>query len=304
MPERSLDWFRQAEADLRHARNAQRAGDYNWSAFAAHQAAEKAIKAVFQRAHLDAWGHMLSVLLASLPEAIRPAPELVDRAKELDKHYIPTRYPNGFERVRPSMLSVTRRSSLSGVVVKSVDEVALRRAMDAYAGRLLAGHPEIEEIVVFGSFAEGTWAPGSDLDVFILLSHSPKPVRDRIPELLPGAFPVGVDLFPYTREEVAARTPSPLLEAVARSRWRYGVGLKDLGEQRLRDLARPERIYQLVAPDLPSDFPPLRTLEAVPHAEGRNHAPLPGPGRRPHPGSAVRCRRTSGGRCGPPRPAR
>jgi len=101
MAERSLDWCRQAEADLRHARNAQRAGDYNWSAFAAHQAAEKAINAVFQRAHLDAWGHMLSVLLASLPEAIRPAPELVDRAKELDKHYIPTRYPNGFERGAP-----------------------------------------------------------------------------------------------------------------------------------------------------------------------------------------------------------
>ncbi len=114
-----------------------------------------------------------------------------------------------------------RRSSLSGVVVKSVDEAAVRRAMDAYAARLLAAHPQIEEIVVFGSFAEGTWAPGSDLDVFVVLSHSDKPVRDRIPNLLPGAFPVGVDLFPYTREEVAARVPSPLLDAVARSRWRY-----------------------------------------------------------------------------------
>jgi len=64
----------------------------------------------------------------------------------------------------------------------------------------------------------------SDLDVFIVLSHSPKPVRDRIPELLPGAFPVGVDLFPYTRQEVAARGPSPFLDAVARSRWRYARG--------------------------------------------------------------------------------
>ena len=64
----------------------------------------------------------------------------------------------------------------------------------------------------------------SDLDVFIVLSHSPKPVRDRIPELLPGAFPVGVDLFPYTREEVTARVPSLLLGAVTRSRWRYTRG--------------------------------------------------------------------------------
>ncbi len=113
---------------------------------------------------------------------------------------------------------------MSGVVVKSVDEAAVRRAMDAYAARLLAEHPEVEEIVVFGSFAEGNWAPGSDLDVFIVLSGSLKSVRDRIPDLLPGAFPVGVDLFPYTREEIAARTPSLLLDAVARSRWRYARG--------------------------------------------------------------------------------
>jgi HEPN domain-containing protein len=101
MPERSRDWLRQADADLRHARNARESADYNWSAFAAHQAAEKAIKAVFQRRHLDAWGHVLSVLLENLPAEVRPAGDLVDLAKELDKHYIPTRYPNGFERGAP-----------------------------------------------------------------------------------------------------------------------------------------------------------------------------------------------------------
>jgi predicted ATPase/class 3 adenylate cyclase len=37
--------------------------------------------------------------------------------------------------------------------------------------------------------------------------------------------------------------------------------LRDLGERRLKDLSRPERIFQLTAPDLPSEFPPLRTLE-------------------------------------------
>jgi predicted nucleotidyltransferase len=113
---------------------------------------------------------------------------------------------------------------LRGVIVKSVDEGAVRRAMDAYAAALLEAHPEIEEIVVFGSFAEGRWAPGSDLDVFVVLSRSATPVRERIPDLLPGRFPVGVDLFPYTREEIAARGPSALLDAVARSRWRYGRG--------------------------------------------------------------------------------
>jgi YVTN family beta-propeller protein len=39
---------------------------------------------------------------------------------------------------------------------------------------------------------------------------------------------------------------------------------KDLGPQLLKDLDRPEQIYQLVIPGLPSDFPPLKTLEAQP----------------------------------------
>ena len=102
MPQRSQDWFRQAEADLRHAIHARDDGDFDWSAFASHQAAEKAIKAVYQSLNLDAWGHMLSNLLASLPAETAVAPPLIDQAKELDKHYIPTRYPNGFERGAPT----------------------------------------------------------------------------------------------------------------------------------------------------------------------------------------------------------
>ena len=38
-----------------------------------------------------------------------------------------------------------------------------------------------------------------------------------------------------------------------------GTGLLDLGEHHLRDLGRPERLYQLVHPDLPAEFPPLVT---------------------------------------------
>jgi len=44
-----------------------------------------------------------------------------------------------------------------------------------------------------------------------------------------------------------------------------GITLRDLGEQRLKDLIRPEHIFQLVAPDLPSDFPPLKTLATRPN---------------------------------------
>jgi predicted ATPase/class 3 adenylate cyclase len=44
-----------------------------------------------------------------------------------------------------------------------------------------------------------------------------------------------------------------------------GGQLIDLGEWRLKDLIRPERIFQFDTPGLPSDFPPLRSLEAFPH---------------------------------------
>ncbi len=41
--------------------------------------------------------------------------------------------------------------------------------------------------------------------------------------------------------------------------------LLDLGEHRLKDLARPERVYQLVASDLAGEFPALRSLDVVAH---------------------------------------
>jgi HEPN domain-containing protein len=101
MPERSGDWLRQAEADLSHARGALQLGSYEWSAFAAHQAAEKAIKASYQHLHMEAWGHVLTLLLEKLPNDVKPDDGLLARAKQLDKNYILTRYPNGFEQGAP-----------------------------------------------------------------------------------------------------------------------------------------------------------------------------------------------------------
>jgi class 3 adenylate cyclase/DNA-binding beta-propeller fold protein YncE len=46
------------------------------------------------------------------------------------------------------------------------------------------------------------------------------------------------------------------------------LSLRDLGEQRLKDIDRPERIVQLVVPGLPDQFPPLRS-PAEPAFEGR-----------------------------------
>jgi predicted ATPase/class 3 adenylate cyclase len=44
-----------------------------------------------------------------------------------------------------------------------------------------------------------------------------------------------------------------------------GVSLLDLGEHRLKDLQRPEHIFQLVHPGLPSDFPAISSLNQMPN---------------------------------------
>jgi predicted ATPase/class 3 adenylate cyclase len=43
------------------------------------------------------------------------------------------------------------------------------------------------------------------------------------------------------------------------------IALRSLGERRLKDLLRPEHLFQIVAPGLAVDFPPLRTLDQAPN---------------------------------------
>ena len=104
MSNRAPDWLRQAQADLEHAQSAMEDDDFEWSCFASQQGAEKAVKALFYHLHGDPWGHSLLSLMEGLPEKVR-APvttELLDSARALDKHYIPTRYPNGFAAGAPT----------------------------------------------------------------------------------------------------------------------------------------------------------------------------------------------------------
>jgi predicted ATPase/class 3 adenylate cyclase len=44
-----------------------------------------------------------------------------------------------------------------------------------------------------------------------------------------------------------------------------GAGMLDMGECTLKDILHPEQLYQLTAADLPSQFPPLKTLESFNH---------------------------------------
>ncbi len=54
-------------------------------------------------------------------------------------------------------------------------------------------------------------------------------------------------------------------EELVRDALPAGVRLADVGDHRLSDLTRPVRVFQLLHPDLPADFPPLRTLDTLPN---------------------------------------
>jgi predicted nucleotidyltransferase len=100
---------------------------------------------------------------------------------------------------------------LSTVSVTWFDKDAVWHAVEAHARALAVRCPEIEEISVFGSLVKGTAVPGSDVDLLIVLGASDRPFLDRISAYLPGVFPCGIDVFPYTRAEIArmanARNP-------------------------------------------------------------------------------------------------
>jgi predicted ATPase/class 3 adenylate cyclase len=65
-------------------------------------------------------------------------------------------------------------------------------------------------------------------------------------------------------------------QELVRDRLPPDVHLRDLGERRLKDLSRPERIYQLAATDLPSGFPPLKAPERYPSSLPLQPTPLIG----------------------------
>jgi predicted nucleotidyltransferase len=64
-------------------------------------------------------------------------------------------------------------------------------------------HPEIEEVWLFGSLARGEALPGSDADLLVVLSDSPDTFLNRAVRYLPEFCGVGVDVFAYTRAELA-----------------------------------------------------------------------------------------------------
>jgi predicted ATPase/class 3 adenylate cyclase len=109
--------------------------------------------------------------------------------------------------------------------------------------------------------AAATWEETGPLRVRIALHSGEAEQRD-------GDY-FGQTLNRVARVLAAGHGGQTLLSRVTAERVREDlpeeVSLKDLGERRLKDLSKPERIFQLVTRDLPAEFPPLRSLEVLPN---------------------------------------
>jgi len=126
MSNRARDWFRQAEVDLTQARDSHRDTHYEWACFAAQQAAEKAATSA-----CVALGHRgrLAMVTDSL-ELLRSHgagidDELLNRARALDKHNLPTRYPKFFASGAPTDFYTRSEAERAIADAEAVLEVCL-----------------------------------------------------------------------------------------------------------------------------------------------------------------------------------
>ena len=115
------------------------------------------------------------------------------------------------------------------------------------------------------ALAAAAWPEGGAVRVRIGL-HTGEPIRT-------AAGYTGLDVIRGARIRDAGHGGQVLLSkstaALVEDTLLDGLSLRDLGAYRLKNLPRPERIFQLIIPDLPTDFPPLRSLDTRERAPGR-----------------------------------
>lgn len=96
------------------------------------------------------------------------------------------------------------RKSSSFVKVKFLDAPEIIRKLKLVSRDLLEKNKNVLCVYLFGSLAKGTYAPGSDADILIVLKKDDRRIMDRIPEFLRfflGSF-ISTDIFPYTQDEL------------------------------------------------------------------------------------------------------
>ncbi len=94
------------------------------------------------------------------------------------------------------------RPSSNSVKIYWLDSQNVMEKLTVAARQMKARHPEIEQILLFGSLARGEAVPGSDADLLVILSSTTQPFLERIAHYLPTGLPLGIDVFPYTQDEI------------------------------------------------------------------------------------------------------
>lgn len=96
------DWLREAQAEFEAAQDLFAHRHWSWCCFTCQQATEKALKALGEYFREPQSGHNLNILVQAL-EAHTSIPEPIQKAaSRLNHYYIPTRYPNAFDRGAPA----------------------------------------------------------------------------------------------------------------------------------------------------------------------------------------------------------
>lgn len=155
----------------------------------------------------------------------------------------------------PSLLAEHRRvlraafSNHDGVEVDAQGDaffVAFASAQDAAAAAVAAQQ----------ALAGHDWPDNSEIRVRIGL-HTGEPTAV-------GGRYVGLAVHQGARVMAAGHGGQVLVSESTRALLDDRFQARDLGEHRLKDLAGPHHLYQLLVEGLPADFPPLKTLENRP----------------------------------------
>ena len=120
-------WLRQAQQDLNDAEFTREGERYNLACFLGQQAAEKAVKAfLYHRGAEDVWGHSLTDLCEDAKIFEMFFDTVKSEARQLDKYYSITRYPEFLPSGIPSeafdRVDADRAIELSQTVVGFVKE--------------------------------------------------------------------------------------------------------------------------------------------------------------------------------------
>ena len=104
---------------------------------------------------------------------------------------------------KPGGPSVIQSTSSPSVKVYWINLNELKACLTEAIEGMAARHPEVAEVWLFGSVARGEAVPGSDADLFIVLDDCELPFLERSLAYQPEFCGVGVDVFAYTRVELA-----------------------------------------------------------------------------------------------------